>query len=322
MNAQWKDGPRPVVLGTATLAPFDLVVPGGNPERLANGLALIDEMARRAAAGHERLDMVLLPEHFSASGNQLELAEPVDGRTVCAVAEKARRYGTNAAVPLWLREGDEVYNAVVLLNRSGEPVGSYRKVFPVVFPDGSLENGIAPGRDFPVFDMDFGRVGVMICFDEYFEQGWTALARKGAELVLFPSASSAVALVKAYAWRNHYYVLASSYRPPTVLVDPLGTEIARTHTDRQVLVTKIDLDYRIVPWNALMDFGELLGARYGSRIRQDWHYEEDLCLLTSRDPSLPVQEVMDAEGLFTLQAFLERNAREQDGQRPGPPVVD
>ena len=314
-----KQGPRPVVLGTATLAPYDPVVPGGNPERLANGLALIDEMGEKARAQKETLDIILLPEHFAVSGDKQKLAENLDGKTVTSIAEKCRHYHTNAAVPMWLREGDKIFNAVVLLDREGKPAGTYRKVYPVLSLDGSLENGITPGPDFPVFDLDFGRVGVMICFDEFFKDGWLTLGKKGAELVLFSSASSAVSVLKSYAWRNHYYILASTFRPPTVIVDPLGGEVARTSKNKQVLVESIDLDYRLVPWNALRDFGKELGKKYGNRIKQNWHFEEDLCILTSNDPDLPIQQVMDAESLFTMQEFLARNIKKQDQERGGRP---
>ena len=311
-----KPGPRPAVIGTATLAPFQ--VPGGDEQRLADGLALVDAMAAVAAAKGWQLDIIVLPEHFSQADQDIprqQLAEPIDGRAVTAMAEKAHRYGTYAAVPLLLREGDEIANAVVILDRQGEPVGTYRKAFPVLHLDGSLECGVAPGRDFPVFDLDFGRVGAQICFDIFFEAGWQALDDAGAELVVFTSATSGVAGLRSHAYRHEYYVLASTFRPPTVVIDPLGREIARTAADKQVLVERVDLDYRVLPWNSLRDFGAALGEKYGDRVRQDWHYEEDLCLLASNDPALPVGELMAREKLETHREHLARNIAAQNAAR-------
>jgi hypothetical protein len=93
-----------------------------------------------------------------------------------------------------------------------------------------------------------------------------------------------------------------------MLVDPLGREVARTQADREVLVTRVDLDYRVVPWNSLRDFGKALGEKYGDSICQNWDFEQDNCLLTSLDESLPVGDLMKREGLETDREHLARNA--------------
>ena len=71
---------------------------------------------------------MVFPEYF-AQGEQATLAEKAearDGRTVSAVAERTRRLGTNAAVPLALKEDGEFFNALVLIDRQGEHVGTFR----------------------------------------------------------------------------------------------------------------------------------------------------------------------------------------------------
>jgi predicted amidohydrolase len=316
-----RPGPRPAVVGTCTLAPFE--VPGGDEQRLADGLALVDAMAAVAKAKGWQLDLVVCPEHFSqgrADVPRAELAEPIEGRTVTAMAEKARKHGTYAAVPLLLSEGEVLSNAVVLLDRDGQPVGTYRKVHPVLLLDGTLEGGISPGREYPVFDLDFGRVGVQICFDVFFRDGWQALDDGGAELVVFTSATSAVASLRAYACLHEYYVLASTFRPPTIFVNPLGYEVGRTSADKEVLVRQVDLDYRVVPWNSLRDFGQALGEKYGERVRQGWSGQDDMCLLTSNDPELPVAELMKIEAMETNREHLARNIVALDKARGGPPA--
>jgi predicted amidohydrolase len=310
-------GPRPVVLGTCTMARWEL--PDSTSGRIIAGEEMFDAMAAAAGGKGLSLDIVLFPEGILQAGKKPEKAQPVGGPVVQAMARKCAQYSCYAGVPLCLKEGSRIYNSLVILDRQGKPAGTYRKVHPVIKEDGSLESGITPGKNYPVFDLDFGRVGVMICWDAFYPEGWDALGRKGAELVLFSSAMSAVADMKSHAWRNRYYVLASTFRAPTVIVDPLGGEAARTAGDREVLVEKIDLDYRILPWNTAKDFGRALGKKYGDKIKLDWHYEEDLCLLTSRVPDMPIQQVMDAEDLFTLQDLVERSREKQDLERGGAP---
>ena len=91
--------------------------------------------------------------------------------------------------------GGYTSNAAVLFDRKGEVAGIYRKAHPVAYVNSDeLEGGITPGAEYPVFDCDFGRLGVQICWDMQFQEGWDALAKKGAELVAWPTASPATVL--------------------------------------------------------------------------------------------------------------------------------
>ena len=77
----------------------------------------------------------------------------------------------------------KVYNAAYLLDRHGDEIGRYRKVH---LTHAEQERGLANGWDFPVFDLDFGRVGIMICWDNYFPESARCLGNRGAQLVLYP----------------------------------------------------------------------------------------------------------------------------------------
>ena len=85
----------------------------------------------------------------------------------------------------------------------GPPAGRYAKVHPVldrVGPDGQivLEGGVRPGTEYNVLDLDFGRVGVQICYDVEYSEGWRRWL-KGAELVLYPTQSPQLTRPAMYA---------------------------------------------------------------------------------------------------------------------------
>jgi predicted amidohydrolase len=308
-------GPRPAVIGTCALAGRGIRDP---QRRLDDGLQMVDEMARRAGQEGWDLDLVVLPESFAHvdGDDPTRAAQTLDGPIVAAVAQKARAYRTYATAPLWLRDGSIIFNSTVLLDRQGQPAGVYHKVYPVVMPDGSLESGITPGHEFPVFDLEFGRVGIQICFDACYDAGWEALGAQEAELVLLPSGGgSTVSAISAFAYRHGYYVVSSSYRAPAVVIDPLGHEIARAAQDRDVAVVRIDLDYRILPSRFLWTRGKEIKERYGEAVDFGWHDAEGHCLLTSRDPALPIGELVRREGLETLREFLARNEVAQNAAR-------
>jgi beta-ureidopropionase len=313
-----KPGPRAAVVGTCTLSPLGF---SGRDDLLEAGLEMVDRMAARAEERGWSLDMFLLPEHSCPAehSDALEIAEELDGKTVTAFAQKARRYGTYGAVPVHLIEDGRVFNCVVLLGRDGKPAGTYRKVFPVVMPDGRLERGVTPGRDFPIFDLDFGRVGVQICFDVSFPAGWEAYGQQEAELVLFSTDPPGGLAVRGYARRHGYYVVSSTMRPPSMIVDPTGREVARTDSDRQILVARFDLDYRVMPSRYSWTRGEEMREKYGDRLVQDWSDVGWCTLLTSTDPDMPVGRIVDQEGLEPVPAWHARNIAVQDAARGGPP---
>ena len=168
----------------------------------------IDAMAADAIKKYpgRGLDLAILPETTLTSrvGPASQRAIPMEGLVLETFGALARRHKSYLVVPLDLVEqstsGPVYSNAAVLFDRQGMVAGIYRKVHPVAAPGSDdLENGITPGREFPVFDCDFGKLGIQICWDMVFEDGWQALREKGAEIVVWPSASPATAQPAARA---------------------------------------------------------------------------------------------------------------------------
>ena len=317
--SQRKDGPRPAVIGTCSWQQGA----AGPDEFLAESLAMIDQMARRAEGQGLSLDLAVLPEcSFQfVKENVEEVAETVDGKVVGTIAEKARQHGTYATAPVQLRRDGRVYNSVVILDREGEPVGVYEKIFPVMMTDGSLEYGITPGREFPVFDLDFGRVGVQICWDVAFEEGWQALGDQDVELVVFCTNPAVPLALRGRAWRHSYYVAASTTHPPSMVVNPTGRVLAATSEDREVLVVRIDLDYRVLHSNCLWEWPEGRRKDYAGRINVEWEADGHEYLVTSCDPDLPVRRFLEMEGLPTGRQRNGRNIELQLQARGGPPIT-
>jgi predicted amidohydrolase len=291
-------------------------------ELLERYLETIDRMAFRASEQGLHLDLAVLPEcSFDLVVRSVEeVAEALDGRLVTTLARSARQHRTYTTAPLQLRREGRVYNSVVLLDRQGEPVGTYDKVFPVMMKDGSLEYGITPGRSFPVFDLDFGRVGLQICWDIAFEDGWQALANQGAELVLHCTDPSSLVAMRGRAWRHEYYIVSSTMLPPALAVDPLGRVVGRTSESGEVLVLSLDLDFRVLHSNCLWEWPESRLSEYAGRIKMDWDDEAKEYLVTSSDPSMPVRRFLELEGLLTGRQRNARNAQLQLEARGGPPA--
>jgi len=134
-----------------------------------------------------------------------------------------------------------MYNTSVLLDRSGNLVGKYRKVY---IPREEIEGGVTPGSDYPVFDTDFGRIGMMICWDIQYTDPARALALAGAELLLIPIAGGNQTLGKARAIENRVFIASSGYSYPTMIVDPDGEIVAAAPQRATAAVATIDLNRR------------------------------------------------------------------------------
>ena len=139
---------------------------------------------------------------------------------------------------IYERDGARIYNTAVLVARDGSLAGRYRKMS---LPDEEIEGGITPGSETPVFDTDFGRVGLMICWDSSYPEVAHALAARGAEVILMPIAGGVEALVQARAIENQVHVVASGYDFRTGIFDRKGERIADAKADPEVVLATVDL---------------------------------------------------------------------------------
>lgn len=168
-------------------------------------------------AGKRKVDIALLPEALNGQG--VKGAEPLDGPTGQLLAEKARRWKMYVSGSFYERRGDLVLNTAPLFDRDGKLVGTYSK--NQLF-DPEEDEGATPGVGFPVFETDFGKVGIIICYDSWFPEPTRLLAYKSAELILFPNAGYFTGLMPARSADNGVWFVVSSLNCPAGVWDSGG----------------------------------------------------------------------------------------------------
>ncbi|GAA0671795.1 hydrolase [Kitasatospora atroaurantiaca] len=198
------------------------------------------------------------PEHY-------RWAEPVpDGPTVVRMQALARELGLVIVVPVYeVEQSGFYYNTAAVIDADGSYLGKYRKHHIPQVKGFWEKYYFKPGNlGWPVFDTAVGKVGVYICYDRHFPEGWRALGLGGAEIVYNPSATSRG--LSAYLWQleqpsaavaNEYFIAAinrvgteeygdNDFYGTSYFVDPRGQFVGDVASDKdeELVVRDLDMD--------------------------------------------------------------------------------
>lgn len=311
--------PTTIRVATTSLATFENVKPPYNlrnpspKENIERGLSLLDLASKQGA------DIAVLPETFPAAGLPYEaetlmsVAESIPGPTFDALAERARRHHMYVVAGLPLSLGSRgVYNSAVLIDRDGSLVGTYAKMHPT---EGEIASGIVAGHETAVYDVDFGRVGLAICFDLNWPSLWEDMANQKADLVCWISAYPGGFPLQAYAWQNQYRIASAVWSYEARIVDFTGRILAETTRWDRLAVADLDLDKRLFHTDQQYERILAIREKYGQRISLETFHEEHLFTVESRDPHLTVSHVIAEFRLIEFKDYIARCTQAQVGSR-------
>jgi predicted amidohydrolase len=217
-------------------------------ERLARVEGLVAEVTKA--------DLLLLPELWRVGCTDFSTykgkAEPLSGETLVFLQKVARGAGAYLLGGSLIESaGEHLYNTAVLLDRTGEIAGIYRKLHLLNYR--SQERIIlTPGEGCTVVATPLGNMGIAICYDLRFPELFREMSVTGAEVFLVPAAWPSVrleaweVLCRARAVENQAYVVACNATGKGLLghsmvVDPWGVKIASLGRREGVLRAELDL---------------------------------------------------------------------------------
>lgn len=280
---------------------------------LSEGTSLEDACALVDREGAMGADLILLPETWRGHTPPLDT---VEGPTIPAMAALARKHGAYIVCPLDRMAGEQRLNTAFLIDRSGNVAGLYDKVFPY-WSEFDLEPPVDVGSDAPVFDTDFGKLGIAICFDVNFPEVWQRLADGGAELVVWPSAYSAGTSLQAHAINHHFYIVTCTLVHDCLVYDITGEQLLyEKGKDLNVSRITLDLDRGIYHQNFNMEGRAKLLRKHADDIEQEkWLDREQWFVLRAKRPGVSARALAREYGLEELRQYIARSRKHIDGLR-------
>lgn len=214
--------------------------------------------------------VVMLPEMFNCPYDNRyfplyaeKATESITCKRISRLAKKKSVYIIAGSIP---EKDDEnnIYNTSFVFDREGDCIGKHRKIhlFDIDVKDGIrfMESEVlSPGKDITVFDTEFGKMGVAICYDIRFPELIRLMSMEGVNIVFIPAAFNMITgpahwehLFRVRALDNQIFMVGtapaqnkeSNYKSygHSLIVDPWGSVIKQLDYSEDVIVQEIDLD--------------------------------------------------------------------------------
>lgn len=218
-------------------------------------------------AAENKADIVVLPEMFSCpyKASNFPVYAQKDGESnwkkLSDVAKKCGTYLIAGSMPE--RDGEKIYNTSYVFDKEGNQIAKHRKMhlFDCDIPGGATfheSDTLTAGNEVTVFDTDFGKIGLMICFDIRFPELSRLMTDKGARLVIVPAAFNMTSgplwwdiMFRTRATDNQFFMAGCSPARDekgcyiawghSLVVDPFGRILNQLNEKESILYQDIDL---------------------------------------------------------------------------------
>jgi len=281
------------------------------PENMAvKMLAFLEEMASF------KPDIICLPETFPylnmsfTAESIIKLAERRPYPLLEPYKKYARENQCYIICPIITYENNRCYNTAVLLDRNGNIQDEYKKIHPA---PGEMVYGVHPGPDkAKVWDTDFGKIGVQICFDMQWNDGWQSLMDGEADIIFWPSAFSGNTLIKGRAWQCKTFTASSTNKGVARICDMTGEVIAATgQWNQQWICSPVNLNKRVVhSWPYVNKFDDVI-KKYGRKVTITNYHEEEWSVFESNDLDIKIKDVLKEFDILDYNQHIRKYDAEQ-----------
>lgn len=234
------------------------------------------ELIRKAA--EEGASIICLQELFTTlyfcnehHEENFDLAEPINGELVKRLSNLSRELGIVLIAPFFEKRAPGLYhNSLVVIDADGSVLGNYRKMHIPDDPGFHEKYYFAPGdkeSGFQVFNTKFGKIGALICWDQWYPEAARITALKGAEIIFYPTAIGTlkresrkqkkafkdawITIQRSHAIANGCFVAAvnrigkengNKFWGNSFVAGPFGEILKQGGEKEEVIITEIDLN--------------------------------------------------------------------------------
>ena len=253
----------------SSLGPAELKI---RPASHAEGIRIMKEhwTKQLATVLPDKPDLIVLPEacdrfpvmsteerqaYFAFRGDQmLDFFREQARANYCYIVYSSMRI---------LPDGTNRYSSW-LIGRDGEVVGIYDKNYPTI--PGMLQAGILPGSEAPVFETDFGRVIMAICYDLNFQEFLDRCAAERPDMILFSSMYHGGLMQNYAAYHCRSYFVGAVAGLENNIINPVGERVAHSSNYLPRISARINLDYQVIHLSQNWEKLEAVKAKYGTGV--------------------------------------------------------
>ncbi len=251
-------------------------------------------------------DIICFPENFE---NDSDSAEDLSGPIVSKYSTYAKKNNTYVICSVIRKDGTKKYNSAVLIDRKGKVSGIYNKIHPAI---GECDSGCVPAPlGAPVFETDFGKIGIQICFDINWIDEWRILKEKGAEIVFWPSIYAGGKMLSAYASLFNYNVVGCSKIGPSIIYNTGGDIITESGRFEKWAMAKLNLEKIHCEVDNHVEKVRKIQRKYGRKVAVKYFHNEDWVTIESCSPDLPIKQLIDEYELISRWDYLKLSEEHQ-----------
>jgi beta-ureidopropionase len=281
----------------AGLSQMDLTAE--KPEEMAEK---VYEILREIVTYHP--DFVILPESFPYVPNKLTIGEKVaiSDKVQEKLADFSKQNNCYTLCPAYTSANGKNYNSIVVFDRKGKKIGIYNKIHAT---EREIKNrGISCGSlSQPVINTEYGPIGIQICYDINWDDGWQMLRKQGAKIIFWCSAFDGGKMVNTKAWQHKCIVATSTLKNTSKICDISGETITETGIWKpNFYCAPVNMEKVFLPaYDYLKQYKEIEN-KYGRKVRITTFHEEEWTIIESLSPEVFVNDILKE---FDMRSYEE-----------------
>jgi beta-ureidopropionase len=250
-------------------------------------------------------DFICLPEAFPFENIEAQLTfqqkVEVSNKVLLQFAEFSRKNNCYTICPVLTSSEGRIYNSAVVFDRMGKKIGQYNKIHETVE---WVRDGISCGDLIqPVIQTEFGPIGIQICYDMNWEDGWKMLRDQGVKIIFWCSAFAGGEQVNMKALQNKCVVASSTNKNTSKVCDMDGRTIATTGIwEPNFYCGKVNMEKVFLPLYDYLKESKDIRKKYGRKVKVTYFHEEEWTIIESVSPDVLIKDIIKE---FDLKSHTE-----------------